>query len=269
MTKGNSEEGIISKLDVIDSHCHLDFAEFDGNRQQILDQCRERGMLAVIVPGVSHQRWPRLHNMSRSDPMIKAAYGLHPYFLEQHQLSQLADLPGFLAQGAIAVGEIGLDAFSGSENLPAQMELFKVQLAIAKEQHLPVIVHARKTQDLVLKAVRETQFQYGGIMHAFSGSLQQAQRLVDCGFLIGFGGAATYQRAAKLQRILKALDLGAVALETDSPDIAPAFARDQVNTPLNLFGITQILAEQLEIPVESLARQTSNNVIRLFNLDIL
>ncbi|RLP55641.1 MAG: TatD family deoxyribonuclease [Ketobacter sp.] len=255
-------------LQLIDSHCHLDFPEFDQNRAQLIQQCRDRGMLAWVVPGVSHQSWPKLRSLARDQSFIKPAFGLHPYFMQQHELSHLDVLPEYLDCGAIAVGEIGLDAFDGSTDTEQQMAIFKAQLAIAKNQRLPVIVHSRKTQDLIFKAVRELHFQYGGIMHAFSGSLQQAQRLVDSGFLIGFGGAASYDRAIKLHRLLRSLPRESIALETDSPDISPSFARDQMNTPVNLFKITEILAARLDLAPQELARQTSLNVIRLLELNV-
>lgn len=257
---------IESMMKLIDSHCHLDFDAFDGYRDSLVSDCVSQGMQALIVPGVSHQQWPDLSAWVEQQERVFAAFGLHPYFTSQHRLSQLDDLPPFLENGAVAVGEIGLDAFHGQQDIDLQYELFKAQLAIARDLRLPVIVHARKTQDLILKAVNELGFSEGGIMHAWSGSQQQAEKLVEKGFLIGFGGAATWDRANKLRRILQSLPLSALALETDSPDIPPCFARDETNTPLNLFRITEILAGFREMDANDFAMQTTQNVKQLFNL---
>jgi len=257
---------------LIDSHCHIDFACFDEDREAILTQCRQQGMAAIVVPGVSRSLWQPMADViahvSNNDslPRLLPAYGLHPCFMDQHQASHLDELAVWLQQGAVAVGEIGLDAFHGDADLPAQITLFRAQLMLARDMGLPVIIHARKTQDLVLKLVRETGFRNGGILHAFSGSLQQAQRAVELGFLIGFGGAATYDRASRLRGILQALPPEAIVFETDAPDIPPSFARDQRNTPANLFRIVEILAHVLQRPVPELWQQSSQNLERLFRI---
>jgi TatD DNase family protein len=163
----------------------------------------------------------------------------------------------------VALGEIGLDAWHGTADLDAQVDLFSRQLLLARDLNLPVIIHARKTQDLVLQLVRQTGFQCGGIMHAFSGSEQQAQRAVDMGFLIGFGGAATYERARKLRAMLRTLPANAIVFETDAPDIPPCFQQGQRNTPLNLIRIVSLLAEVMERPVEQVWQQSTDNVERL------
>lgn len=261
-------------IQLIDSHCHIDFPVFDEDRATILADCARLGMGAIVVPGVSCSQWSRMKQVldlfspykSGVVPNLLPAYGLHPCFMVEHTAEHIDRLDGVLEQGAVAVGEIGLDTFSGSADLPAQLTIFKRQLAIAKNHQLPVIIHSRKTQDLVIKLIRESGLQTGGIMHAFSGSLQQAQRAIELGFLIGFGGAATYDRANRLRSLLRALPLEAIVFETDAPDIPPCFDRKSANSPVNLFKIVEILAEVRQQPVETLWRCSSNNLINLLKI---
>ncbi|MAR93079.1 MAG: TatD family hydrolase [Pseudomonadota bacterium] len=257
---------------LIDSHCHLDFPALDAEREEILQRCSEGGMAAIVIPGVSRSQWPRLHQLVAShaqyQPRLFAAYGLHPYFTAEHQPGHVEELDQWLDNDAIAVGEIGLDAQEDDSDLPQQIELFRQQLSVARNHRLPVIVHARKTQDLVLKYVRESHLETGGILHAFSGSLQQAERAVDMGFKIGFGGAASYERAHKLHRILRALPKEAIVFETDAPDIPPPFAQGEYNRPDHLFRIVELLADVRQEPVAELWRNSTENVCKLFGLNL-
>lgn len=251
-------------LELIDTHAHLDIPEFDASRAGLLVQCAQDGMRAIVVPAVIRSTWLQLQAICASDALLWPAYGLHPCYMDQHSLQDVADLESFLESGAVAVGEIGLDVWHGDADLLQQQEIFSAQLSVAKNADLPVVLHARKTHDLLLKEIRQQHFQAGGVVHAFSGSLQQAQKFIELGFVIGFGGGATYDRAQKLRAILKSIPLSAVVLETDSPDIPPSFARGQQNTPANLFRITEILAEVLELEPALLAQLTTQNARRIF-----
>ena len=229
-------------------------------------------MTAILVPGVSFSQWAHMSAMIEQAgaqalcPDLLPAYGMHPCFMEEHESEHLECLEAQLDKGAVAVGEIGLDTFHGQSNLDEQIQLFKSQLVIASNHALPVVIHSRKTQDLILKFVRECRFQGGGIMHAFSGSLQQAQQATELGFKIGFGGAATYDRANRLRRILRALPRESIVFETDAPDIPPSFDRDHPNSPLNLFRIVEILAEVRGEPVEDLMASSTRNVLELMKI---
>lgn len=256
---------------LIDSHCHIDFAQFDHDRGAILERCRKQGMRALVVPGATLEQWPALQSTVErftdpAYPRLLPAYGLHPCFMDAHSSGDVDELDAWLHQGAVAVGEIGLDRFHDSSNLDRQLKLFKDQLSVARSHHLPILVHARKTQDLVLKLVKESGLQSGGIMHAFSGSLQQAQRAVDLGFKIGFGGAGTYDRANRIRAILRALPQHAIVFETDAPDIAPSFAMGDRNSPENLFRIVEILAEVRQEPVDQLWSYSSKNLQELLKI---
>lgn len=257
---------------LIDSHCHIDFPQFAATRAETLRECRRKGMSGILVPGVSFSQWDSMSSTIEqfSDlslfPTLLPAYGMHPCFMAEHKVEHLRCLEAQLDKGAVAVGEIGLDTFQEESGLDAQIELFKAQLKIANNHALPVVIHSRKTQDLVLKFVREARFKAGGIMHAFSGSLQQAQQAIDLGFKIGFGGSATYDRAHRLRRILQALPTEAIVFETDAPDIPPSFDREHPNSPLNLFRIIEILADVRGEAVEDLMAYSTRNVHELLKI---
>lgn len=253
-------------LDLIDTHCHLDIAGFDADRASLLQRCVAQGMRAILVPAVTRDTWGHLRQVCDEHDMLLPAFGMHPCYTAEHRDEHLQDLEAMLGPGVVAVGEIGLDTFHGDADFDRQLELFKAQVAIAGQQRLPLVLHARKTHDQILKVLRAQKFAFGGVVHAFSGSLQQAQYFNELGFAVGFGGGATYDRAQKLRTILKTLSLDDVVLETDSPDIAPSFARGERNTPCNLFRITEILADVLQIPASDLAARTTRTAQRIFHL---
>lgn len=257
-------------IELVDTHAHLDVQEFDEQREALIQTCASRGMRGIVVPAVMRATWDNLGAVCAQTPLLWPAYGLHPCYCAEHRDSDVADLEQYLQQpGVVAVGEIGLDAWEGDQDLERQQALFAAQLAVAKNMRLPVVLHARKTHDLLLKEIRRQHFDGGGVVHAFSGSLQQAQRFVELGFRVGFGGGATYDRANKLRTILNALPLSAIVLETDSPDIPPSFARGEINTPLNLFRINEILAEVRQIDPVELAQHSTRNALELFRPDLL
>jgi TatD DNase family protein len=173
----------------------------------------------------------------------------------------------------VAVGEIGLDAFEGHPDFEMQRTFFRAQLQIAREFQLPVILHVRRAVDEVLKELRRCPVP-GGIAHAFNGSLQQAQMLMDMGFALGFGGAITYERALKLRELVRTLPQPALVLETDAPDIPPhwlyrtaqqrAMGEPQGrNSPAELPRIAQLCADLKDIDVLELAQTCWRNTQRV------
>lgn len=252
----------------IDSHCHLDFAVFDNGRTQLMEQTVKLGIEKILVPGVEAQHWQRILVLCDAWPdTVVPAWGLHPCFVDHHTLDDLQQLDDWLhRKRPVAVGEIGLDFFMDGYDEEKQRLYFREQIKLARSHKLPIVVHCRKAHDQCLKLIRELGFAEGGFMHAFSGSLQQAQRCLDAGFKLGIGGAATYERATRLQQLIVRLPLDSFVLETDAPDIPPCFARDEPNTPLNLPRIAGIICERAGIDPEQFARVTTDNVRTLLKL---
>jgi TatD DNase family protein len=254
---------------LVDTHCHIDFDVFEEDRSALLSRCREQGLAAIVVPGVSRQHWARLQRVVESDPVLYGAYGLHPCFLDDHSPQDLECLPDYLkSKRAVAVGEIGLDYFDSGADREQQTSYLREQLRIAGSLQLPVLLHVRKAHDQVLKLLRGIKLQRGGVVHAFSGSLQQAQIYSGLGFKLGIGGAATYDRARRLQKVIRDMPLDALVLETDAPDMPPSFARGRPNSPENLLRIAAMVAGIKGIPCRDLCEATTRNAISLFGLPI-
>lgn len=256
---------------LIDSHCHLDFPDFDQDRQAVIQQAQQHGIWRFIIAGTSRKFWPRLWQVVEQEASCYGALGLHPYFTQQHHSSDLQLLRQQLIQLAeqeklCAIGEIGLDFQLHDFCAETQLAYFTAQLELACEFELPVIIHVRKAHAQVIACLKRYRPARGGIIHAFNGSREQAAEYHKLGFLLGIGGAYTWPQARKLRALLPLLPLEQLALETDSPDMSPFFAQGTRNSPANLAQICQSLAQELlNIPAEQLAWQTTNNLCQLFS----
>lgn len=251
-------------LPLIDSHCHLDFTDFDADREQIISNCQQFGLTHIIVPAVTCDRWSQLVQICQQFPVLQYALGCHPMFMDQHPDDALSQLDTAIQQyNPIAVGEIGLDFFLPGHNKQAQLALLEGQLKLAEKYQLPVILHVRKAHDEVLKLLRQISLK-GGIVHAFSGSMQQAQQYQALGFLVGIGGALTYPRAQRLQGLFSELSLSQIALETDAPDMPFCGHQGERNSPEYIPLVAEKLAELRDESLTEIAAQTSANVRTLF-----
>lgn len=251
----------------IDSHCHLDFPVFEDHLEHLLTQSAAAGIKAMVVPGVANTNWQRVLQLATQHDGIYPALGLHPYFIEgEEPLSGLAGLIDTHRKQLVAVGEIGLDGAIETP-LSVQEPLFERQLILAKEAELPVIVHAHKSYDRVLKYLRQHAIPRVGVIHAFAGSLQQAQQFIDLGFYLGVGGTITYPRASKTRGIMAQLPLSSLLLETDSPDMPLAGLQGQANTPLNIPRVAETLATLRQQSIDEIAAATTANCRKLFDLN--
>ncbi|AFJ01815.1 Putative deoxyribonuclease YjjV [Methylophaga frappieri] len=251
---------------LIDSHCHLDFAAFDVDRKQLIEHCKALGITDIIVPGVTCETWPRMLKLCQEHDIMKPALGCHPMFMAAHPDDALTLLDTFIAQHRpVAIGEIGLDFYHSDTNKVAQLALFNGQLDLAVKYNLPVILHVRKAHDDVLKSLRSRPL-LRGIVHAFSGSQQQAEAYAKQQFLLGIGGALTYPRAQRLQRLYRHLPLEQIVLETDAPDMPLCGYQGQRNSPVRLYEVLQKLTEIRDDSLSEIASQTSHNVQKLLNI---
>ncbi|RBP49616.1 TatD family hydrolase [Arenicella xantha] len=267
---------------IIDTHCHLDFAVFDEDRDQVLNRCAINNVQTIINPGVTADTWQRTINLSQSTPTLHFALGLHPQFIEHHQPQHLSQLDTLIeTHRPVAVGEIGLDFYAAQRpqsntggknpesstqaNREKQQLFFVKQLIIAKQHNLPVIIHNRKAHDLCLNLLSDTVVA-GGTIHAFNGSIQQAHKYHEMGFMLGFGGMLTYERSSKLRALVKQLPLSAIVLETDAPDMTVSAHQGERNSPEYLPFVLAAVAEIKNLSVEQVAEVTSQNAQRIFNL---
>ena len=255
---------------LIDSHCHLDFPDFDHDREAVIARSQALGVQKMIVAGTTRQHWPRLWGTVENTEGLYAALGLHPYFLAEHQDADIQALAEQLQRYHLhpklcAVGEIGLDFFLKDLDPAQQIRLFEQQVALAAQFNLPLIIHSRRANAQVSAILKKAKLPRAGIIHAFSGSYEEALEYIKLGFLLGFGGAATWPRATRLQAVLKRIPLDSIVLETDSPDMPPEWRAGQRNSPEYLPQICQHLAQIYGVSAHDFAARTSQNVQRLFN----
>ena len=249
----------------IDTHCHLDAPEFDADRDAVFARATAAGVDTLVVPAITVATFDATLAM-RTRYGCPVALGLHPIYERTHRDTHIGLLRAAIEQERpIAVGEIGLDFFVEGLDAERQTTLFAEQLKLARDFDLPVILHVRKSQDQVLKQLRRFGIRRG-IAHAFNGSPQQAAAYVDQGLKLGFGGAMTFERALNIRRLAAALPLEAIVLETDSPDISPAWAYQDRNEPAYLPRIAAVLAEIRQTPVEAIAAATRANAQAALNL---
>ena len=254
-------------MELIDSHCHIDVADFDDDREAVLQRARELGVTGLVVPGICAADWGTLLALCSSHAGLFPALGLHPVFMQQHAAGDVDTLQGLLEEHAVvAIGEIGLDYFVSGLDRASQQSLFEAQLAVARDANLPVILHVRKSHDAVLETLRRIPVR-GGICHAFNGSLQQAARYIEMGFRLGFGGMLTFERSVKLRALARELPVEALVLETDAPDMTVAQHRGERNSPEYLPYCLSALASVRGADTEELARITTANTREVLNLD--
>lgn len=252
-------------MELIDSHCHLDFAKI-GVVETVLAQASKKGVSHFIVPSVSYSNWQHVLSLGNNYPEIHSALGVHPYFIKQdNNLPSLSALATKNREQIVAIGEIGLDG-AIEESLDSQLSVFTKQLALAKELALPVICHAHKAYDPLLKQLRHYQLECGGVIHGFSGSLVQAKEFIKLGFKLGVGGVITYERAKKTRKVFADIGLDHLVLETDAPDMPIYGKQGEPNSPENIPIIAKALAEVTNQPIEHIAKITTQNSKDLFGL---
>jgi len=252
-----------------DTHCHLDAHEFGGQSRDVARRAAAAGVSMIVIPAVERGNFDAVAQLAVDEPNVSYALGIHPIcvpnardedlvFLRE-RVEKAMDDPRF-----VAIGEIGLDFFIPMLCEPAMREkqdrFFREQLRIARDFDLPVLMHVRRSQDQVLKHVRQVR-PPGGIAHAFNGSFQQAQIYIDLGFKLGFGGAMTFTRALQIRRLATQLPLESIVLETDAPDISPAWVHPAINSPEQLPAIGAALADMRGVPVEEVRLATQDNAL--------
>ena len=253
-------------MQLIDSHCHLDAAEFDIDREAVIARARATDVGVQIVPAVTAASWPKLREVCATDAGLHPAYGLHPMFLPEHRPEHLQQLRDWMErESPCAIGECGLDFFVDNLDPTEQRLYFQGQLELARDFQLPLIVHARRALDEVIQRIRRVG-KLSGVVHSFSGSPEQARQLWDLGFMIGLGGPITYLRANRLRSLVTQMPLEFLLLETDAPDQPDAGIRGQRNEPSRLRQILDTVAELRQQPAADIAAQTTANAKRLFKL---
>lgn len=253
---------------LIDAHCHLDFEAFDEDREAMFSRARQAGVGHFMVPGTTRARWPLVLALGEEREDVSISLGLHPCFMHEHGEGDIEALARALDEHpeVRALGECGIDA-RFEETLEAQWTLFNAQLRLAKARQLPVVIHCVHANDKVSKRLRELDLPAGGLIHAFAGSPDQAWKFLDLGFVVGLGGAVTYERAQRLWRAVKRLPKNGFVLETDSPDMPLCGYQGQRNEPARIAKVCEMVAKLRGETPEAVAAQSTATARRVFALD--
>ena len=258
----------------LDTHCHLDAHEFAVDLDAVIERAAQVGVDGVLIPAVKAHDFDAVARLANRASMHMPAtcytLGIHPIYTPQAQKSDLdilrsAVIAAMADPRFVGIGEIGLDYFLPDLDAHQQAFFFEAQLDLAEEFHLPVILHVRRSQDAILKALRRRKIS-GGIAHAFNGSFQQAQQFIQLNFVMGFGGAMTFPRALQIRRLATELPIEHIVLETDAPDIPPAWLASQLsrrNEPGELPQISSVLAELRSGLVTQTQSMCAQNALRI------
>jgi len=251
----------------VDSHCHLDFPELCDELPRVLDAMRENAVTHALCIGVEMDAWPGVHALALAHPNLYASVGVHPDYadLEEPTVDSLvahARLPK-----VVAIGETGLDYFRLTGDLGWQRKRFRTHIRAAREAGKPLVIHTRAAADDTIAVMREEHAgEAGGVMHCFTETWDVAQQALDLGFHVSFSGIVTFRNAAELKEVAKRVPLDRMLIETDSPYLAPVPHRGKRNQPAWVRHVAEEIATLRAMPVEAIARATSDNFFRLFGI---
>lgn len=253
-------------MHLIDTHCHLNFSQFDHDREKILKHCQDMGVKDIIIPGVKAEDWHQLIKVCDQSMLLHPALGLHPLFLASHKPEHILQLKELITHNKIiAIGEIGLDFYQENYDKQAQIDLFIKQLKLAQDVQLPVLLHVRKAHDQTISLLKKHPVT-GGVVHAFNGSLQQAEQYQQLGFALGVGGAITNPKATRLRSLFSQIPLSSIVLETDAPDMPLFTMQGQRNTPENIPAIVMALTEIRTDTKQDISLSTTRNSRQVLSL---
>ena len=255
----------------IDTHCHFDFPPFTGDESASIQGATDVGVQSIIVPATQSANFSRVLALAENYPPLFAALGLHPIVIEQHSddcLDQLQQVLDKRPQKLVALGEIGLDLYRDDPQFDKQEWVLEAQLKLAKRYELPVILHSRRTHDKLAMHLKRHALPRTGVVHGFSGSVQQAERFVQLGYKIGVGGTITYPRASKTRDVMAQLPLSALLLETDAPDMPLSGFQGQPNRPEQAARVFATLCELRKETEEAIADALLENTRSVFGITL-
>lgn len=257
---------------LVDSHCHLDMEAYQHDLKSVLHTAHSHGIKTVITIGIDLQSSKNAIRIAMQHQMVKATVGIHPHDvgnITDNDIEEISKLIDRQRDNVVGYGEIGLDYVKQHSTPELQKRYFKEQLALARNHHLPVIIHDREAHDDILDILKTfVPFDSGGVMHCFSGDLEHAKKVLDLGFHISIPGIVTFKNAYALQNVAQNIPLNSLLLETDGPFLAPAPYRGKRNEPLLLLYTAEKVAQLRNTSIEEIADATTLNASRLFNFTI-
>ena len=263
---------------MIDSHAHLDFPDFNKDREEVLARARQQGVDTIITVGTDLSSSRTSLRIAQQHPGVFSTIGYHPHnALELHagDLTRIAELANDAR--VVAVGEIGLDFFRRLSPRQHQIEAFQQQLDLAVELGLPVVIHSRNAHkevfEILSRWVESVSPSAGkskllGVIHCYSGDMELAESYIEMGFLISLPGTVTYPSARDRVAVARQLPLNKLLVETDAPFLAPQMHRGRRNEPSYIPLIVDKIAQIKDIPAETVAEATTDNAVRLFRLPV-
>lgn len=253
----------------IDTHTHLYTKQFDEDRTETIERAVEAGVETFFLPNIDQNSIESMLSLEEQYPnRCHAMMGLHPCSVNENVEEELAIVKNNLDKRSfVAIGEIGIDLYWEKKFFAQQEMAFKQQITWAKEADVPIVIHCRDATPEVLRILRECKDEkLRGIFHCFGGSVSEAQQIIELGFLLGIGGVLTFKKAG-LDETLKEISLDNIVLETDSPYLAPVPYRGKRNESAYIKLVAEKLAEVKEVPLAEIAKITSINAMRIFQMD--
>ncbi len=253
---------------LIDTHCHLYDKAFDEDRLLASKRAQEKGLVNILMPNVDRVSLPRMLELHQSNPtFFRPMLGLHPCSVTGNYKEELSFLKSSIDNATfIAIGEIGIDKYWSLDFINEQIDAFEQQIDWAIQLDLPIIIHCRDAYPEILDILEQKKHtRLRGVLHCFTGSQADADRLIDMGFYLGLGGVLTFKNGG-LAEWIQSIPLDRILLETDAPYLAPAPYRGKRNEPSYLVEVAQKLADVHESPLEEIAKKTTENAVKLFNL---
>ena len=255
-------------VSIIDTHCHLDMIRSGEDIDEIISRATASGVSRIITIGINLKSSKKAIEIAEQHEAVYASVGIHPHNVQELQNNSYDELEKLCEHNkVIAYGEIGLDFVKQHAPKPVQLEHYARQVELAKKVGLPLVIHDREAHDEILHILkREAPFSAAGVMHCFSGDWALATKVLDLGFLISIPGVVTFNKASALQEVAKKIPLDKLILETDAPFLTPDPYRGRINIPEYVLYTARKIADLRGITVEEIARTTTENAQRLFNL---
>jgi TatD DNase family protein len=253
---------------LVDTHCHLDLEPLCSRLPELFIEARRAGVTRFVVPGVHPGGWERIWCLAQQYAEVFPAFGIHPMHADTADDKTLSRLAEYIPHG-VAVGEIGLDP-TYSVPMEQQEHVFREQLRCAVSSGLPVLVHCRRVVKRTLQVLQEEDaYRVGGIMHAFSGSVEMAREFIQLGFAISLSGTVTWETAVRPARLAREIPLGSLVLETDAPDLTPHPFRGRPNQPAFLKEVLAAVARIRGLSPVSVAQATKDTSRRVLSLPFI
>lgn len=254
---------------LIDTHTHLDFDQYDGDRKNVILRAKENNVKAMITIGIDLETSKRSIEIAQQHSNIFAAVGIHPHDAAKATQEDINELETLIEHPAVvAIGEVGLDFYHNLSPRDVQRKMLRMFLDWALTKEYPLIIHTREADDEILHIIREkSRTGWHGVFHCFSGDVKMAEQVLELGFHISFTGNVTFKNS-KSVHVMKTVPLEKLMIETDSPFMAPVPHRGKRNEPAFVNHVAQKIATVKEIETDEVARVTSQNAINLFGLKI-